>query len=48
MTDRNTLQAQWECLSPEEKDSQCESFHHLCAQGIGDLHQFYPLLMPQA
>ena len=48
ITDRHTLQAEWERLSPEERASHCEHFHDLCAQGIGDTHQFYPLLMPRA
>jgi hypothetical protein len=48
MTDRHTLQTEWDRLSPEEQASHCERFHDLCAQGIADTHRFYPLLMPRA
>lgn len=48
MTDRHTLQAEWERLSPEEQASHYERFDDLCAQGIGDTHRFYSLLMPRA
>ena len=48
MTDRHTLQAEWERLSPEEQASHYERFDDLCAQGIGDTHRFYSLLVPRA
>jgi hypothetical protein len=45
---RQDLQREWDVLSAEEQMTSRESFEHLCQQGIGDLHRFYPLLMSQA
>ncbi len=48
MTNHNRLHAEWARLSPEERAEHYERFHDLCAQGIGEMHRFYPLLMSRA
>ena len=36
---------EWNALSSEEQSSEWDSFHSLCAQGIGDEMYFYRVLM---
>jgi len=36
---------EWNALSIEERSSEWERFHELCAQGIGDGMYFYHVLM---
>jgi len=44
-SNRPGTQEEWDQLSDGEKSSEWESFHDLCARGIGDEHSFYSLLM---
>ncbi|PNE59776.1 hypothetical protein A8H39_01105 [Paraburkholderia fungorum] len=42
---RGGTQEEWDALSPEEQSASCDSFHDLCASGVGERHHFYDLLM---
>lgn len=43
--DRGGTQEEWDALSAEEQDASWDSFHDLCASGVGDRHPYYELLM---
>jgi hypothetical protein len=43
----SALYAQWNALSPGEQSREWHRCAELCAQGLGDTHWFYPILMPQ-
>jgi hypothetical protein len=42
------MQHDWDALTPEERSLEYELFEHLCSQGIGNTHRFYPILMRKA
>jgi hypothetical protein len=41
------LLAQWNALSQEEQALEWRECAELCERGIGDMHQFYSIIMPQ-
>lgn len=44
---RGGTQEEWDALSPEEQSASWDSFHDLCASGVGERHHFYELLMKE-
>lgn len=44
---RGGTREEWDALSPEEQSASWDSFHELCASGVGERHWFYDLLMKE-
>jgi hypothetical protein len=42
---RGGTEEEWDALPPDVQDPKWDSFHELCARGIGDEHHFYDVLM---
>ncbi len=42
-----SLLTRWNALSPQEQALEWEECVALCERGIGDMHQFYSIIMPQ-